>query len=1245
MLWILKQKFSFLEFLCKSFFILLLSLFISFNIFAAPLNVSGLQTVSDSQIYDSVSITANGLTVDENGSVTSNGNVAVSGTGTMTVSGSISGKQLNNGINNIDVTSVTISGNGSFTNITNGTKATITISEKGTLNLTGNLANTGNFTNSGTINMTGGADAGSATTISGYGTSSKKVQGNFNIAGGFVKAAEDFNVDADAVFSVKTDSTFDAEKNFNNDGVVNVEGNLNVAQNFNNNSIFNVSSGITDIKGNFVNNTGGGFVSITGGEVSVGGSFTNSGTVNVGSNLSVGQDFTNNSIFNITAGKTDVKGSITNAGGGNLSISRGELSVGTNLDNSGNVLIGNNGSLSVSTDLNNNKTFNIVGGNVNVTNDFINNTDGVVKLSDSNLTIGGKLQNSGNMNISNSNLNITGNFINNSNFTSDASSSLNVADVTNDNDGIFNISGEFNGETFNNINGTLNIDGATASAVLKTLLNGSFKNPSDVNIKNGASLTVDDLGNSVNSNINIENGSLNVNDTFSNMNGNINIFENGSLNLSGDLLNEDGVITNNGTINMVGGTSRADATRIMGWGTETTKVNGNLNISGFVNVSLAYGDSFNTDETANIVIDNTGSLYVNGDFNNAGELLASGADINVNGDFTNTGSLSLNQGSSNISIGGIFNSGDGAIGGNINLTLNTKSDGSIFINADTANIDANSKLTVDFSKMDKLSYLLLGPGYNLISSNNGITGNFDLSNISTTELPEWIDVETIVSGNDVILQFKLNYKATQFTAGKSYNQRSVGAFLFDALKNSWIKDVNNNDNPLVDFVNTLLVNKSETDVINTLESLTLNTAKSVVSILQTNNNTFNSTIVRNVSREISDISSAAVFNFNTSPSMYDQRLNDAPINMQLDAMLRFTENDVMNDNNTDMGKKINAIRRKFNKGRVVKKSDDKNKDAGSESENSEVVSTKDVIKTDPLKSYNNVWVDVIQNSVARDATVNFNKFNFNTMGIVAGFERKNEYKTSSSDFAKYSYGFAVGTSKSVSQDDEKQDALSYYNMDGSNLNAAIYGTWGLKDSLVTGILSYGQSNFRQQRDIMFTDTAMKESATADVKSNFISLYGEYKHNVMKNLNMKAFGNAVFVYQNAFEESSDSSRMPTLGVKKTSYNDLRLGYGVEYVQPFVTPSEKYIIIPSFAITYSYNFANNPVEFETYFLSIGADKTFMQYSDDRDANILSFEAGLSWGKIVGSPIVARVNYSYDILDRAVSHNISFKLLKAF
>ena len=913
------------------------------------------------------------------------------------------------------------------------------------------------------------------------------------------------------------------------------------------------------------------------------------------------------------------------------------------------------------------------------------------------------------MNISNSNLNITGNFINNSNFTSDASSSLNVADVTNDNDGIFNISGEFNGETFNNINGTLNIDGATASAVLKTLLNGSFKNPSDVNIKNGASLTVDDLGNSVNSNINIENGSLNVNDTFSNMNGNINIFENGSLNLSGDLLNEDGVITNNGTINMVGGTSRADATRIMGWGTETTKVNGNLNISGFVNVSLAYGDSFNTDETANIVIDNTGSLYVNGDFNNAGniisagvsvdngaslnidgnfnnsgtvnannsnfvvvdnftnsgtgniditngvantgsfnnagELLASGADINVNGDFTNTGSLSLNQGSSNISIGGIFNSGDGAIGGNINLTLNTKSDGSIFINADTANIDANSKLTVDFSKMDKLAYLLLGPGYNLISSNNGITGNFDLSNISTTELLEWIDVETIVSGNDVILQFKLNYKATQFTAGKSYNQRSVGAFLFDALKNSWIKDVNNNDNPLVDFVNTLLVNKSETDVINTLESLTLNTAKSVVSILQTNNNTFNSTIVRNVSREISDISSAAVFNFNTSPSVYDQSLNDAPINMQLDAMLRFTENDVMNDNNTDMGKKINAIRRKFNKGRVVKKSDDKNKDAGSESENSEVVSTKDVIKTDPLKSYNNVWVDVIQNSVARDATVNFNKFNFNTMGIVAGFERKNEYKTSSSDFAKYSYGFAVGTSKSVSQDDEKQDALSYYNMDGSNLNAAIYGTWGLKDSLVTGILSYGQSNFRQQRDIMFTDTAMKESATADVKSNFISLYGEYKHNVMKNLNMKAFGNAVFVYQNAFEESSDSSRMPTLGVKKTSYNDLRLGYGVEYVQPFVTPSEKYIIIPSFAITYSYNFANNPVEFETYFLSIGADKTFMQYSDDRDANILSFEAGLSWGKIVGSPIVARVNYSYDILDRAVSHNISFKLLKAF
>ena len=738
------------------------------------------------------------------------------------------------------------------------------------------------------------------------------------------------------------------------------------------------------------------------------------------------------------------------------------------------------------------------------------------------------------------------------------------------------------------------------------------------------------------------------------------------------LINERDKITNYGKINVTanslfiskGKIENKEGTNKQSNGT-TDKTNGKLVVNNDLTVDSSlkgmgaeelynkYKDKYGTyiseiDNTnGHIVLNEEGILdiinvkgiFESQDKANKGKFEIANNIVKTEGNFYNNGELILNMDSQLQVGGGTFQQGQGT---NSKITISftgMKSDDSALIIANKATVDLNTKLNIS---TNKLTYFFGNKdGYKIIDSNN-LTGTINANNILINELPSWIDFTTEVINNDLIIKFKLNDQATQFALGKNRNQKEVGAFLFKSLQEGWVKNINNEENVLVDFVEVLLLNKAgESELVNVLDQLTLRTAEASVSMAKKASDAFNATVIKNIAKSSSG--------FNVQNSLGFMKANDldyTPMTAEAQLGYMINQSAVISKNENDneaIARKIKRVRKKAQKSKAKRNKSIKDNDIDAKQIEEE---QEYALKfREPAKAYNNVWVDLISTTVNKDATVSFDKFSVNTNGFVAGIERKHETKLKNLEIAKYSYGAAFSTSQSLTENKVNSVEASYYDINATNVQMALYGTFEWGKSIVTGILSYGSTSFDQERNIIVdTNGAQsKETATANYKSTFMSIYGEYKNRVFNDIYMKGFGEFASTTQDAFEEKS--AEIPGLGVTQTSYIDLRVGYGIEYIEPFITPNEKYLIMPSFGLSYIHNFFAGPVEFDTYFTSIGKDKLFTQVSENRDANIISLEAGISVGRIVGKPIVGKFNYTYDIMDHGTAHTISLKFLKTF
>ena len=168
------------------------------------------------------------------------------------------------------------------------------------------------------------------------------------------------------------------------------------------------------------------------------------------------------------------------------------------------------------------------------------------------------------------------------------------------------------------------------------------------------------------------------------------------------------------------------------------------------------------------------------------------------------------------------------------------------------------------------------------------------------------------------------------------------------------------------------------------------------------------------------------------------------------------------------------------------------------------------------------------------------------------------------------------------------------------------------------------------------------TANAKYKSNVLSLYGEYKYSLYSNFHIKGFTNYSVTKQDSFEETA--AGVPALGVKTKIYNDANVGYGFEYAEYFLTRREEVVIIPHFGVSSTISLIKEPIDLDTYFMSIGSSSTFKTLSEDRSKSAYSFNTGLSIGKIVGRPLIGRFNYTLDVFDNGISNTFSVRVSKA-
>lgn len=649
-----------------------------------------------------------------NGSGTININNATK-TGTLTQTDgtiNITGSKfdLNNEADLIDGGSLNI-GNGTTSskfNVSKGTittDSTVTLNDKGTINISGgNVTMDSDDTWGGTINMTEGSlnvnsnnktgtlkQEGGSTTVLGNGFDLNNE--NDRITGGKLQIGDNLSSSNMSVSkgSISSNSTVDITKNSTlNVNGGNVElgtgtkwtGNVNVTdgkltldnthKNFD--GVFNQSGGTTIV-------TGSGF------------SLDNSADIISGGTLHIG-DKTSESDMGVTQGYIDSNATVNINRNGTLNVTGGNVTLDENDAWEGNVNV-SEGNLAINNiNKHSNGKFSQTSGKTSINGTFdLNNAED--KISGGNLIIGdtsestvtvskGSIEGGANVTLNaNSNINVTG-----GNLTMDnidtwdgnikvASGTLNVSNVNNKNGILTQTGGNtiVTGEGFDLNNASDNISGGNLQI-------GDGTINSDISISQGT------IGSNTNVTIN-ENGAMHVTGGNVNLNnaqkheGGIFTQNAGTTTITGESfgLNNSADTISGGTINIGNGTkvTKVDVSKgsIQESATTNINANGTLNISG-----------------GKATLDSTDTW--NGDVNiGSGSLALVGINKNTSGKFTQTGgnttvtgnTFNLNN-SDDLISGGTFNIGTAAE----NSTV-TVSNGTISKDAST-NIASGSNLDI-----------------------------------------------------------------------------------------------------------------------------------------------------------------------------------------------------------------------------------------------------------------------------------------------------------------------------------------------------------------------------------------------------------------------------------------------------------------------------------------------------------------------------------------------------------------------
>lgn len=436
---------------------------------------------------------------------------------------------------------------------------------------------------------------------------------------------------------------------FGNSGVVLQTGNVAVGTLDNQGTWVGIGNMVAR---NGISNTGS--ITLTGDLSTSGASadLVSNGSLSLTGNLSVGHDLQNNATHSLViVGNTTVGNDLTNAGSVNLT---GSLAVGRNLSNTSSFIVQGDTS---------------VGGNVT--------NSGVMGLTGA-FTVGGNLQNS---NL----LSITGNTLVSGNVTNDATKTLTYTGNFRTNGTLTNygaLAGIGGGATIVDVN-LVNASGATLGLVTSLTVGGYMQNDGSMDVT-GNTAVGSNLANTgtlnLTGNVGVGGALLNTNSLTAHGNtsvlGNVtntapaNIALTGNLSVVGTLSNS-GTLTNHGS-----GTVTGDLTNTS---TGTLSLNsGNLAVHGSVSNSNLMSVVGNTTVDGNLTNASTGTmalsggnLSVGGNLSNSYQLSSVG-NTAVAGDLTNalTGILSLSGG--NLAVNGNLNnsyqmgvSGNTVVGGNL----------------------------------------------------------------------------------------------------------------------------------------------------------------------------------------------------------------------------------------------------------------------------------------------------------------------------------------------------------------------------------------------------------------------------------------------------------------------------------------------------------------------------------------------------------------------------------------------------
>jgi len=654
----------------------------------------------------------------------------------------------------------------------------------------------------------------------------------------------------------------------------------------------------------------------------------------------------------------------------------------------------------------------------------------------------------------------------------------------------------------------------------------------------------------------------------------------------------------------------------------------------YINSSLSVGNAAASNDNYDIVVKNNiskGHLIFGAESQSNDVFKVNGLyNSSVN---KNTGKFEIVNGTVN-SENDMYNEGDTIFGINSGLKLNnhkyeqtagsitlnisgTKNNGDALINGRDITLQNIGSFNVNTTKLLHLLNVGKNSRVKIASATNSLNENMSTSvhTLKVNGENTAIEMRVFREGNDLYAQFTIpDSISKRFGNGKKRNEIYVANFLLKALKNQQIKD-----DILGNTVEEFLLNRAtQDDLDRILNQLTLRTAEAPIYMMSKNISQFNSKIVENIAKD-----NLVPIHFGTLNFMNTQEEQKSTTLKSELAYIANRYNSIIDKDN------MSTIEEK-----IYNKLQSKDKSITDESSNHKI------------NKSSSMWIDLINSKYTKRATTNFSDYSAKTNGFVVGLEQNiiKNTKGQTNPGNIYKYGLAIGISQSKSSDkkDIKQD--TFYDIASNNINMAVYGSIIRKKSSITGIGSYNLSSFVQDRNIVLNISGVHHTATANAKykSNVLSLYGEYKYSLYSNFHIKGFTNYSVTKQDSFEETA--AGVPALGVKTKIYNDANVGYGFEYAEYFLTRREEVVIIPHFGVSSTISLIKEPIDLDTYFMSIGSSSTFKTLSEDRSKSAYSFNTGLSIGKIVGRPLIGRFNYTLDVFDNGISNTFSVRVSKA-